>query len=104
MSNKLTVCRLADPVAVRSGRLSVLSDDVSDDIRKTPARSLRNPFGKLSLQSGLSCGCVHNATKILKLHPYHVHVTNELKEPDRENDFSVQIVYSLYSKGYRHFR
>jgi hypothetical protein len=55
-----------------------------DDIRQTllcsPRKSLRKPY----LQSGLSYGSVHKATKILKLHPYRVHVMHELKEPEKE--------------------
>jgi hypothetical protein len=40
--------------------------------------------GKLSLLSGLSYRSVHRAKRILKLHPYHVHVMHELGEPDKE--------------------
>jgi hypothetical protein len=54
----------------------VLSDNSLDDIRK----SLR----KLSLESGLFYGSVHKATKILKLHPYHIHAMHELEEPNKE--------------------
>jgi hypothetical protein len=71
--NKSTVSRLVnrfrDTGSVqdrnRSGRPSVLSDDSSDDIRQTLLRSPRKSLRKLSVQSGLSYGSVHKATKIL---------------------------------------
>jgi hypothetical protein len=66
----------------------VLSDDSLDDIRQTLLHSPRKSLRKFPLQSGLFYGNVHKTTKILKFHPYHVHVIHELKEPDKENDFS----------------
>jgi hypothetical protein len=89
--NKSTISRLVnrfrDTGSVqdrnRSGRPSVLSYDSLDDILQTllrsPGKSLRNP----SLQSEFSCGSVHKTTKILKFHPYRVHVMHELKKPDK---------------------
>jgi hypothetical protein len=89
--NKLAICRLVnrfrDTGSVqdrnRSGRPSVFSDDSLDDIRQillpSPPKSLR----KYYLQSWLSYGSVYKATKVLKLHPYRVHVMHELKEPDK---------------------
>jgi transposase len=71
----------------RSGRPWVLSVDSLVDIRQTLLRSPRKSLRKLSLQSGVSYGSVHKATKILKLHPYRVHVMHELKEPDKEKRF-----------------
>jgi hypothetical protein len=62
-----------------SGQPSVLSDYSLDDIRQTLLRSPRKSLRKLSLWSGLSYGSAHKATKILKLHPYHVHVMHKLK-------------------------
>jgi hypothetical protein len=90
--NKSTIFRLVnrfrDTGSVqdknRSGRPSVLSDDSLDDIRQTLLRSPRNSLRKLSLQSGLSYLSLHMATKILKLHPYPVHVMHELKELGKE--------------------
>jgi hypothetical protein len=90
--NKSTISRLVnrfrDTGSVqdrnRSGRTSVLSVDSLDDIRQTLLRSPRKSLRKLSLQSGLSYGSVHKATKILKLYPYRVHVMHELKEPGKE--------------------
>jgi transposase len=90
--NKSTVSRLVnrfrDTGSVqdrnRSGRSSVLSDDSLNDIRQTLLRSPRKSLRKLSLQSGLSYGSVHKATKILKLRPYRVHSMHELKEPNED--------------------
>jgi hypothetical protein len=84
--NKSTVSRLVnrfrDTGSVqdrnRSGRPSVLSDDNSDDICQTLLRSPLKSLRQLSLQSGLSYGSVHKATKILKRHPYRVHFMHEL--------------------------
>jgi hypothetical protein len=67
-----------------SGRPSVLSNGSLDDIHHTLVHSPRTSLRKLYLQSGLSYGSVHKATKILKLHPYRVHVMHELKKPDKE--------------------
>jgi hypothetical protein len=53
---------------------SVLSDNSLDNIRKSLLCSPRKSVIKLFLQSGLSHGSVHKATKILKLHVYRVHV------------------------------
>jgi hypothetical protein len=78
----------------RSGRPSVLSDDSLDDIRQTLLRSLS--LRKLSLQSGLSYGSVHEATKILKLHPSRVHAMHELEEPDKEKRLQ-------YCRWFTHF-
>jgi hypothetical protein len=80
--NKSTVSRLVnrfrDTGSVqdrnRSGRPSVISNDSLDDIRQPLLRSPRKSLRNLSLQSGLSCGSVHETTKILILHPYRVHV------------------------------
>jgi hypothetical protein len=68
----------------RSGRPSVLSDDGLDGIRQTLLRSPRKSLRKLSLQSGLSYGSLHKATKILKLHPYPVCAMHEPKETKNE--------------------
>jgi hypothetical protein len=89
--NKSTVSRLVnrfcDTWSVqdrnRSGRPLVFSDDSLEDIRQILLRSLRKSLKKLSLQSALSYRSVHKATKILKLHPYHVHVLHEFKEPEK---------------------
>jgi hypothetical protein len=67
-----------------SGRPSVLSDDSLDNIRQTLLHSPQNSPRKRSLHSGLSYGIVREATNILKLHLYRVHVMHELKEPDKE--------------------
>jgi transposase len=56
----------------RSGRTLVLIEDSLDDIRQTLLHFPRKTLRKLSLQSGLSYGSVHKATKILELHPYRV--------------------------------
>jgi hypothetical protein len=82
--NKSTISRLVnrfrDTGSVqdrnRSGRPSALRDDSLDDIRHTLLRSPRKSLRKLSLQRGLSYGITHKATKILKLHPYRVHVNS----------------------------
>jgi hypothetical protein len=76
----------------------VLGTTGLDDIRQTLLRSPRKPLRKLSLQSGLSCGSVHKATKILKLHPYRVHVMHELKELDKEKR-----LYSLIKQRFKFF-
>jgi hypothetical protein len=47
----------------RSGRPSVLSDEILDDISQTLLRSPRKSLKKLSLQSGLSYGSVHKANR-----------------------------------------
>jgi hypothetical protein len=47
----------------RSGRPSVSSDDTLDDIRQTSFHSPRKSLRKLSLQSGLSYGIVHEANR-----------------------------------------
>jgi hypothetical protein len=70
--NKSTISRLVnrfrDTGSVqdrnRSGRPSVLSDDSLGDIHQTLLRASRKSLRKLSLQSGLSYGNVHKATKI----------------------------------------
>jgi hypothetical protein len=102
--NKLTVSCLVnhfrDTGSVqdrnRSGRPSLLSDDSLNAIRQTLLRSSRKLLRKLSLQSGLSYGSVHKATKILNLHPYRVHVMHELKEPDKEKRLQ-------YCRWFKHF-
>jgi hypothetical protein len=60
-----------------SSRPSVLSDNSLDNIHQTLLCSPRESLRKLSLQSGLSYRSIYKATKILKLHPYHVDVMNE---------------------------
>jgi hypothetical protein len=89
--NKSTVSRLVklrDTGSVqdrnRSGRPSVLTVDSLDDIRQTFLRTPRKSLRKISLQSGLSYGSAHKATKILKFHPYRVNVMHELKQPGKE--------------------
>jgi hypothetical protein len=102
--NKSTISRLVnrfrDTGSVqdrnRSGRPSMLRDNSQDDIRKTLLRSPRKLLRKLSLQSGLSYGSVHKATKILKLHPYPVNVMHELKKPDKEKRLQ-------YCRRFTHF-
>jgi hypothetical protein len=89
---KLTVSRLVnyfrDTGSLQdrnhSGWPLVLSDDSLNNICQTLLHSVQKSLRKLSLQSGLSYRSVHNATKILKLHPYHVYVMHELKESDKE--------------------
>jgi hypothetical protein len=88
--NKSTISRLVnrfrDTGSVqdrnRSGRASVSNDNSLDDICQI---LLRSPWKslKLYLQSELSYGSVHKVTKILKLHPYGVHVIHELKGPEK---------------------
>jgi predicted metal-binding transcription factor (methanogenesis marker protein 9) len=53
---------------------------------------------KLSLQSALSYGSVHKCTKILKLHPYRVHVMHKLKEPGMEK----RLQYCILPIKYRY--
>jgi hypothetical protein len=111
--NKSTVSRLVnrfrDTGSVqdgnRSGRPSVLSDDSLDDIRQNLLRSSRKLLRKLPLQSGLFHGSEHNATKILKLHPYRVHVMHELKTPDKKKLLQYCRWFTHFIRGgYRHFR
>jgi hypothetical protein len=80
----------------RSGQTSVKSDDSLVYIRRTLLRSQRKSLRKLSLQSGLSYGSVNKATKILKLHPYRVHVTHELMGPEKEKRLQ-------YCRWFTHF-
>jgi hypothetical protein len=54
--------------------------DILQNLLRSPLKSLR----KLFLQSLLSYGSVHKATKILKFHPHRVNVMHELKERDKE--------------------
>jgi hypothetical protein len=92
VSNKLKISRLVnrfcDTGSVqdrnRSGRPPVLSDDSLDNIHQTLLCSPQKSLRKLSLQSGLSYGSAHKTSKILKLHPHHVHVMHKLKEPIKE--------------------
>jgi hypothetical protein len=74
----------------RSGRPSVLSDDSLDNIRQTWLRSPRKSLRKISLQSGLFYG------RILKLHPYRVHVMHNLKEHGKEKQLQ-------YCRWFTHF-
>jgi hypothetical protein len=83
----------------RSGRPSVLSDDSLVDIRQTLLRAPRKSLRKLSLQSGLSYESVHKARKILKLHPYRVLVTHELKEPDKEKRLQYVRWFTYFIRG-----
>jgi hypothetical protein len=90
--NKSTVTHLVnrfrDTGGMQDGNCSnrplVLSVDSLDDICQTLLHSPQKSLRKLSLQSGLSCGSVHKATKIFELHVYCVHVMHELKEPGKE--------------------
>jgi hypothetical protein len=79
-----------------SGQPSVLSDDSLDDIHQTLLHSPWKSLRKLSLEIGSSYGSVHKAANILKLHPYHVHVMHELKEPDKEK-------WLQYCRWFTHF-
>jgi hypothetical protein len=110
--NKSTISRLLnrfrDTGSVqdrnRSSWPSVLSDDGLDDIRKTLLHSPQKSLRKLSLQSGLSYGSLHEATTISKLHPYCVHVMHKLKEHDKEKRLQYCRWFTLHLRGYRHFR
>jgi hypothetical protein len=67
-----------------SGRAWVSTDDSLGDIRQALLSSLRKSPREFSLQSGFSYGSLHKVIKILKLHPYRLHVVHELKQPDKE--------------------
>jgi hypothetical protein len=105
--NKSTISRLVnrfrDTGSVqdrnRSGRSSVLSDNSLDDTRQTLLPSPRKSLRKYSLRSGLSYGSVYKATKVLKLHPYRVHVMHELKEPDKEKLLQYCRWFTHFTRG-----
>jgi hypothetical protein len=83
--NKLTISHLVncfhETGSVQDRNHSNCPSMLSDTVWTTPTKkSLR----KLSIQSGFSYGSVHKAIKILKHHPYCVHVTHKLKEPDKK--------------------
>jgi hypothetical protein len=58
----------------------------------SPQKSQR----KLSLHSGLSPGSVHMDKNILKLHPYHAHVTHKLEQAVKEKLFQYYIWFTHF--------
>jgi hypothetical protein len=79
-----------------SSQPSVLSDNSLDDVHQSLLCSQGKSLRKLCLENGFSCGSAHKATKILKLHPYCVHVMHELKEPVKEKQI-------LHCRWFTHF-
>jgi hypothetical protein len=82
-----------------SSRPLVLSDNCLDDIHQTLLRYPWKSLRKLSLQSGLSYGSVHKATKISKLHLHLVHVMQSLKEPDKEKQYNYYTWFTKFILG-----
>jgi hypothetical protein len=85
-----------------SGQPSVLNDDSGENIHESllwfPWKSVR----KFALQSGLWCGSLHKAVKILKILKFHpcMHIIYELKDPDkRKRLWYCQWFWNLIQNG-----
>jgi hypothetical protein len=76
----------------------MLSDDSLDDIRQS---SIRLPGN--SMRVNYPTEVVRKATKILQLHPYHVHVMHEVEESDKNYFNNAERLHISYA-GYRYFR
>ena len=65
---------------IRSGRLKKLIEpalrDVTNKLERSPTKSLR----RLSQETGLSSGSIHNAVHKIKFRPYKRHVVRKLKD------------------------
>ncbi|KAJ3659405.1 hypothetical protein Zmor_011095 [Zophobas morio] len=68
-----------------TGRKTVLTEEVTEDIQHRLEQSPNKSIRKLSAQTGLSVGSCHKALhKVLHMHPYKVSVVHELLPPDFE--------------------
>lgn len=66
----------------RSGRPTVLTDDVLENVKTRLLNSPRKSLRKLSSQVGLSYSSVQKAAKKLHMYPYRVRLVQELQPPD----------------------
>lgn len=65
-----------------TGRPSVLTEQVLDNVKQRLTTSPRKSLRKLSVQAGLSLSSTFRATKKLNLRPYRIGVVHELKDVD----------------------